>query len=197
MSETHSKDPVVVTAATVLPVTVDELRNQVRMTATDEDAVLIGFLEAATSKIENRLGRKFITATYDVYYTGFSSPMVLPFAPLGSVGITSVKYLDSSQVLQTCATTIWEAGEKHGKPTVRPKYNQSWPSSLGHADDVVIRAPFGYGATGTSVPSPIKRAIALLAAWLNEYREPGAAIDWSIIDCLTVDYRLNSVAGSA
>jgi len=195
MSETHTKEPVLVEGTAVLPVSVDELRNQIRMTSTEEDATLNDYLRAATAKLQSRLGRKFITQTYDVYYTGFSNPMVLPFAPLSSAGVISVKYLDSSQVLQTCDASIWEVGEKHGRPTVRLKYNQSWPSTLGHADDVVIRASFGYGSTGVSVPAPIKQAIVLLAAWMNEYREPGN-IDWSIIDCLTIDYRFNSVAGS-
>lgn len=172
MSEIWTKDPVLITAASAFPATPEEMRSQVRMTATDEDAVLLGYVQAATAAIELRLGRKLITQTFDVYYTGLSDPMILPFAPLGSAGVTSVKYLDASQVLQTLATSVWEAGEKHRLPTVRLKYNQTYPATLGHADDVVIRAPFGYGTSGSSVPQPIRQAIMLFAAHLNENREP-------------------------
>ncbi len=166
------------TPPTVEPVTVEELRSQVRITATDEDAVLYTYIQTARLHIENITNLKLVTQTWDVYYTGLDDPILLPFAPLGSAGITSVKYQDTANIQQTVSASLYESGERNGRPIVRLKYLQTWPSSLGHADDVVIRAPFGYGVDGTSVPNPLKQAILLLAAHWNEHREP---VDGNVI----------------
>jgi uncharacterized phiE125 gp8 family phage protein len=161
-----------VTAATVEPVTAATLRDQIRSVSDEEDGLLGVYLSAARTTIENRLGRKLINQVFDVYFDRFADTLLLPFGPLASTGITSVKYQDSNNTQQTAAATYYESAEWCRRPIVRLKYNQVWPSTLGHADDVVIRATFGYGATAASVPSPIRHAIALLAAHMNENREP-------------------------
>jgi uncharacterized phiE125 gp8 family phage protein len=173
----------------VEPVTAADLRSQIRVIATDEDAILAGYIKTARVQLENRLGRKFINQTWDVYYERLDDPLHLPFGPLGASGIASVKYQDGNNVQQSAAVTLYETAEQYRRPIVRTKYGQVWPATLGHYDDVVVRAQFGYGADGTSVPTPINQAILLLAAWINESREPGI-IEWSAIDSLLADYSL-------
>jgi len=183
------------TDATCEPVTLDDLRAQIRSVTIEEDTLLSAYLSAARAAVENELGRKLITQVFDVYFDRFADILLLPFGPLASAGVTSVKYQDSNNVQQTASSALYETGEWCRRPLVRLKYNQVWPSTIGHADDVVIRATFGYGATALAVPSPIRQAIALWAAHMNEHREPinigniATALPYGIAD-LIADYRL-------
>lgn len=157
-------------APAVEPVTVAEMRDHLRMIANDEDTLLRDYIIAARSYVEQITGRAFINQTWDVYFAAFDDELRLPLPPLSS--ITSVKYQDANNTQQTAASTLYEAGVWQEVGVVRPKYNQTWPNTLGHADDVVVRAVFGYGAAASSVPSPLRHAIKLLVAQWFENREP-------------------------
>lgn len=157
------------TAATVEPVSVQECRVQCRITDTSEDDLLGTFVTAAREHVENVTGRKLVNQTWDCYFEVLDEPLVLPFAPLSSV--TSLKYQDTANAQQTLAATYYETAERDGRPIIRLKYDQSYPSTLGHGDDVVVRAVFGYGASGASVPGPLKQLIKWMVGHLYENRE--------------------------
>lgn len=163
-----------ITAATVEPLTFAEMQSQLRVDTTDEKAIIEEQIETARRRIEDLTSRKLITQTWDVYYDAFNDPLLLPFGPLGT--ITSVKYQDGNNTQQTLATSVYEAGERNGRPIVRLKYDQSWPTTLGHADDVVIRATFGYGATGATVPQPLLQVLRWYAGYLFENRSPALGL---------------------
>jgi uncharacterized phiE125 gp8 family phage protein len=136
----------------------------------DDDTYIAALGKVARRYAEEITGRKFITSTWDVYYNSFGDRLILPFAPLST--ITSVKYYDTSSVLQTLDTAYYEAGEYLGIPQIRLKYNQSWPSCRDHEDDIVCRCIFGYGSAGSNVPDAILHAIKLIVGHLYENREP-------------------------
>jgi uncharacterized phiE125 gp8 family phage protein len=163
-----------VTAPAVEPLTFADMQAQCRIDSDDEESIVESYIQAARVKVEDVTGRKLITQTWDVYYDAFHDPLLLPFGPLGT--ITSVKYQDGNNVQQTLASTIYEAAERNGRPIVRLKYNQTFPTTIGHADDVVIRVSFGYGTAGSSVPAPLLQVLRWYAGCLFAERTPDTGI---------------------
>lgn len=152
------------------PVSVELLKQHLRLDGSDEDELLEEYVRAAREQVEATTWRALISQTWDVYFNGFASRLYLPKPPLSSV--TSVKYTDADGDTQTVGTSVWETGEDDGIGLVRPAYNQTWPTGArGHYDDVVVRIVAGYGTSPGSVPRPIRQAIMLLAGEFYERRE--------------------------
>ena len=170
MGDAYSTRQVVYTAPAIEPVSVEEMVRQCRITDRSEDDLLAQYITAARTYVEDITGRKLISQSWDAYFESLDDPLILPFAPL--VSVTSVKYQDTGNAQQTLAATYYEAAERDGRPIVRAKYNQSYPSTLGHADDVVIRASYGYGTTAASVPAPLRQVVKWFASHWFENREP-------------------------
>lgn len=157
------------TAPTIEPVSVSELRDHLRLDDHTESGMLSGFITAARTHLENIAWRAFISQTWDVYFDAFEAKMVVPRPPLSS--ITSITYVDTAGSTQTLSTSIYEAGIENELGHVRLQYNQTWPTTRGHSDDIRVRAVCGYGAASSSVPQPIRQAILLLAGYWYSQRE--------------------------
>jgi uncharacterized phiE125 gp8 family phage protein len=158
-----------VTAPVGLPVSLTEVRAQCRVADTAEDALVAGYIHAATSWAEGYLGRALITQTWqytwdDVFPWGhrpFAS-ITLPLGPVQSV--TSIAYTDTDGVPQTMTGSPAEF-ELVGD-TVRPFYGQHWPAAR---PGVVITYVAGYGDSPADVPASVRHGITMLAAyWFNQ-----------------------------
>lgn len=156
------------TAATVEPITPDDVKARSRITTSSEDALLAELIIEARQAAENVAWSRFITQTWDAYYDNFAQlSRRLPYPPLSSV--SSVKYTDTDGVLQTVSTDIWEVGDELGVGIVRLKVDQQWPVDVrSHPDSVVVQFVCGYGDP-SDVPLSIKAAIVLhvLAAYYH------------------------------
>jgi uncharacterized phiE125 gp8 family phage protein len=102
-----------------------------------------------------------------MYLTSFpENGIVLPFSPV--TAITSVKYYDTSNSLQTWAATNYHYNLYEEPCVIR--YVDSAPSTYtDRSDAVVIRFTAGY-ADAAAVPAPLIQAIKLLLADLYENR---------------------------
>lgn len=171
-------NPSLVTAPTERVISVDDIRTHARIDAADEDTYLEGLSDAAEAEAEAYTWRKLLTQTWDQYFDGFADPLHLRFPPLYTTdehnGVTSVTYTDTNGDAQTLATSVYEVAEKDGIATVRRKYNQSWPTTLGHEDVVTVRFVCGYGAA-SAVPERIKQAIRIHANHYYRNREGESA----------------------
>ena len=148
----------------VEPVTLEELRSTVRLTEQDdqENADLLAHISSARNYAEEATWRAIPEQTIDLWIDGFQSTIWLPRPPFLSV--SSVQYYDQSGDLQTVATTVYETSEDNGVGFIRLKYGQSWPTTLGHPDSVVIRYKAGYGPAASDVPPQLRQKIKKLAA---------------------------------
>lgn len=170
MLKLKSKRAVLVTAPTVEPISVEEARRQCKIDHTDEDNDLQEYIKTARQYFEAVTGTAVTQQTWDIYYNGFADRLILPKPPL--LNVSSIKYQDSTNTQQTLSASIYEVGAEHGIDHVRLAYDQQWPTTLGHADDVVVRIVCGYGAAPSSVPSPIRHAVRLLVAHQYSSRAP-------------------------
>lgn len=152
----------------VEPVSVAELRAQVRLVHTQEDALLEHYIKAARQHVEGLTRRALITQTLRVILDGWPAGRAvrLPVGPVQDV--LSVSLLDAEGVPQALPSSVWRfyRGSEPGSLRVAPGADLSAP-----VNGIEIEFTAGYGADGTSVPEPLRQAILLLAAHWYENRE--------------------------
>lgn len=164
--------PVLVTPATVKPLTLDEAKAQLNVDHSDDDLLISAMIDAAVSYLDGYsgiYGRALIDQTWKVSADGFSSCMRLPVDPLQS--ITSVKYYDTANVQQTLAGTVYGAYSDALGPFVTLKSGQSWPSVYSREDAIEITWVAGFGPDVPDVPPAVVHAIRLLVAHWYANRE--------------------------
>lgn len=183
-------EPELVTGPTFEPVTLGEAKAAQRIDGNDEDALLLGYLMAARSHIEQVTGLRLATQTLRLRADSFDAAWFrLPAAPVQSV---SIQYLDADGVQQTLDPTVYEAILSGLEPMVGLAYGKSWPAHRVHVGAVTVTAVCGY-AQG-DIPDVLRQAILLVFGEFNARREPmgEGAISPAVavgIDALTANYR--------
>jgi len=121
----------------------------------------------STQLLEAYTNRTMIETTYNFYLTGFpTGGIVLPVSPVSS--ITSIKYYDTSNRIQTWADTnyFWHDSEE---PTII-KYVDSAPDTYDDRFDAVdVEFVAGYG-DADAVPKNLRQSIMVLLTDLYENR---------------------------
>lgn len=161
--------PVTITAPSEEPLTLAQIKAHLRILTSSEDTHIGTLQLAARQHIENITGRVMMARTLEIYLPEFRDEMLLPRPPLSSV--TSIKYLDTSNTLQTlnASTYVVEPASFFG--SVQLAYGKQWPNTYVHPRAVTIRFVAG-AATAAEVPEEFKHAIKLLTAHWYYNREP-------------------------
>jgi len=150
------------------PVTTAEIQEYCRILET-QDATLVAALGiAARDAIEGLTNRLLINTTVVAYWRKFPKALVLPFAPVSS--ITSVKYYDADNDIQTLAATEYDTDLNHDPAYICPAYGKTWPDIYSRPDAVQVTYVVGYGATGDDVPEALKVAVKAAALDIYEFR---------------------------
>ncbi len=155
------------------PLTVDEVKEHLRVDAADEETLLDAYLAAATGWAESYTGRALVTQTWDVYYARWPGPegFELPLPPLQSV--TSIQYTPEGGAPATLAAGVYQVVAAREPGRVLPAHGQEWPAEPlqpAAALPIVVRMVCGYGAAGT-VPAGIRQGIRWLVGHMMENRE--------------------------
>lgn len=176
-----------ITPPTIEPVTVDDVKPQLRIdeTDTDFDAILSPLIVAAREWCEEYQNRAYITQTWELALDHWPNDyqnnrvwlgdryVKLPRPTLQRV--ESVTYTDVDG-----ETTDWDgyAVDTYSEPgKVVP--NDSWPRvKLAPVNGIRIQYVAGYGDTADDVPQKIKQAITLLTVhWFeNGMCDPPPAV---------------------
>lgn len=169
----------------------NEVKGHLRLDADDEQARVMDVLvPAAEEWAQSLTGRQLITATWLAWYPSFyeacrpalarcatgtfpTDAILVPRPPLQSV--TWIKYYDTSNVLQTWASTNYTvkapAGPKAPNGWIQPVPNVAFPATFVRPDAVEVKFVAGYGAEPTSVPGGLRQAMLLVLAEMFEKRE--------------------------
>ena len=170
-------NPAVQTAAAHEPVTLNELKRQIRINIDDtsEDFDLAAKIRAARVIAETFLGFKLNQQTLDYTLDRFAPVNYIELpeaAPLQS--ITQLDYTDSAGATVTWAATNYFANTTRSPGRLVLNDGVSWPSvTLQPRAGVMVRYVVGY-ATGDLVPEPIRLGILKLAGNLYIYRKATA-----------------------
>ncbi len=184
------RTPSRLTAPSVEPVTLADLKLFARIDDDGEDALLTAFIEAARIAAEDFTRRAFITQswklTVDLPCYGWANSLpdgvydlpvsalygALPDAirllrpPVPSVtSVTTYDTADTSGVFSPSNYTLDAAG-----PRLVLKQGATWPTGLRQFVACEIVTSNGYGASGSNVPQPIRQAILMHAAAMYEER---------------------------
>lgn len=167
-----------------MPVTLAQVQAHMRVTLTQEDALISSYIAAATELVERWTRRQLVTAKYELALDGF--PLVpglarggrvvglaggieIPRPPL--VSVQSIKYFDPAGVQQTLDPSLYQVDARPLFGRVIPAPGTAWPATqLGVLSSVIIAFTAGYSST-TAVPPMLKTAIMLLVAHWYEHRE--------------------------
>jgi uncharacterized phiE125 gp8 family phage protein len=163
----------IVTSTHPLPpvVGVPEAREHLRIDHNDDNAVIQGYLEAATWHVENFTGQVFsnrvVTLSLDAWPDG--DAIKLPIYPVQS--ITSIKYYDTDGNDTTWNSDNYIADVARIPPLVALAYGCSWPTeTLLPVSGIQIDLVAGY-ASPDYYPPQAKQVVKLLTGQWYEHRE--------------------------
>ena len=175
---------VLVTSATGEPITLNEVKQHLRIstasTAEGDEEVLNALIKASRERIEDITNRKIMKQTWDCYYDNWPASGIIdiPYTPLISVKSTStgITYKNSDGDTTTLSSTKWLIDSVSEPGKIHLDYSESWPSeTLHNVNPVRIRAMVGYGTTSaggtTTIPNQIKLGMKLLIGHWFENRE--------------------------
>lgn len=159
-----------VTAPTLYPVSMNEVRLAVRVDDPVEDALLSTWIAAATSYLDGYsgvLGRCLLTQTWAVSFRYFPGHVIrLPFPDVASAAVT---YFDTDDVEQTVASANHSLHDDARGSYLRLVPNFAFPATADRDDAVTVTFTAGYGNPG-DVPEAIRSAILIMVARMYDDR---------------------------
>lgn len=175
-----------VTAPTAEPVTIDEVKRQLRIDTDDEDVLIGQAITAARRQAEVRLRRQLVSATWKLRLDCFPCwEIQVPLPPL--VSVTTLQYIDTGGTTQTLTENTHFVTYKYREPgLVEPAYNQTWPSTRDVRDAVILTFVAGYGDP-SDVPQDIRNWITAAVGVIYDRRELASEVtvkDVGFIDSL-------------
>ena len=150
---------VVTVEPTIEPLTLNELKDRLRVTTCDFDTELTQLLTAARKQVEYDTHTKLITQTVAMYLDEFPSGDTIELRQLPVTSVTSVAYVDEDVASQTFSSALYTT-DLNGKPArIVLLENQSWEDTeVGYPSAVTVTFVAGY-ATAALVPVEAKLAI--------------------------------------
>lgn len=162
---------VVVTPPATEPVGIADLRAHARLDAsTPDDALILGYIQAARRYVEAHTGRSLITQTLRAHRDAWPSrsEVGIPAGPVQT--IASLTYLDQNLVEQTVPAAHYALDSARTTSRLYLRAGASWPAvALAPSGAIRLTYTAGYGAAA-DVPFPLRQAIMLLASHYYEQR---------------------------
>jgi len=151
-------------------ITVDEAKQNMRVTEDAEDSLILGLIKAAGARAEKECGRAFGAQTWEVVLDAFpSGDITVPVGPL--VSVTSISYEPETGATVIMDPTGYEIAAAHDEGLIVPLID--WPAVYGTRNAVVIRYVAGLGW-----PDDIKQAVHLLVGhWYNRRETAGERME--------------------
>jgi uncharacterized phiE125 gp8 family phage protein len=171
-------------APTVEPVTLDQAKQQCRVDATDDDALLGRLIKAARAHAEEYCNARWAEQTIVSQCDSFADFARLKEGPLKSV--TSISYVDSAGGTQTLDEAVYEPRRDGLEPSIVLKPGQAWPR-IRHSSRITLTAIYG-----GQVPESIQHGMLI---WIEDSylnRENAGQPAWTVFDSLLCNHRRGS-----
>lgn len=162
----------IVDAPETTPITLAEVKEQLRVEGTDDDAILTRLIDVAVAYTDVRgaLGQAMITQKW-AQWVDSTPPQSINLILGPAQGVTAVKYYDTDGVLQTDDINNYEVFGTEFATKIGPKSGFSWPVTQDRQDAIKIEYEIGYGDATTDVPQSIRHALLLMVGHWYDNRE--------------------------
>jgi len=161
-----------VDAPLTTPITLSEVKSQLRVESSDDDIILARLINVAIAYTDVRgaLGQAMITQKWGQWLAPNPPQRVdIMLKPLQSV--TAIKYYDENGDLQSDDINNYEVYGTENAASIGPKDNFSWPTTQNRNDAIKIEYEIGYGDAASDVPDTIRHAMMLLIGHWYDNRE--------------------------
>lgn len=150
----------IVTQPAAEPISLEEAKDHLRVTGTDDDARIEPKIVAIRQWTEEFLRRRLVTQTLDWRFDFFpADEFDFPVGPIQSV--TSISYVDTAGATQVLSASLYQADLYAEPGRLAPAFAQVWPSTREQFNAVTVRCVAGYGDPPL-VPRPIIAAMLML-----------------------------------
>jgi uncharacterized phiE125 gp8 family phage protein len=150
----------VVTPSATPAVSLADCKLDLRITTSDEDVLILSYIDAASRLASEIVGRKLINETIKYSISRSSGTVTLPFTPVTSV--TEIQYFDADDISQTLTITDFHLYNFDEFTQLVPKAGIFWPTVFDRRDAINITFVAGYGAASADIPDSITKAIRLI-----------------------------------
>jgi len=153
------------------PVTLDEVKDYLRVETADEDTVLTRLVAAARHLAERTTGRALVTQSWRLTLDRWPGPRVieLPLPPLQSVDAVIVIDDAEAETVWPASNTVADTGTEPGRLALRDGVAPPLPGR--DIGGLAVDFTAGYGAQPTDVPEALRQAMIRLAAHWFEHRD--------------------------
>lgn len=159
-----------ITAPVDAPVSLDEMKEHLRVETDAEDDLITAYRDAAVAHLDGWrgiLGMALMAQVWELTLDEFPGDEIrLPLGPV--INIVSVKYDDEDGDETTIDAAEYDLDANDNPAWLLPV--DSWPTTLDGINAVRVRFTAGH-ATAAEVPEPIKQAIRLIVGNWYQNRE--------------------------
>lgn len=152
------------------PVSIADVKAQLRIDGTAEDLLLAGLILTARIQIEATLGLALMTQSWRLTLPAWPVGRILPLPIRPAIAVVGLQSVADTGA--TTALSMSGARLDPGPPPVLIAPLHGWPAPATSTDRVAVDFNAGYGPSATSVPAPLRHSILLLAAHWYEHRDP-------------------------
>ena len=133
------------------------------------DAYITGLIAVVRTACEDRTEQTMVSTPWRLKLDEFTDAIELMRAPI--IAVQSIQYLDVDGVLQTVEPVDYVVDWSSNPGFVIPAVDKEWPETQsGAINTVTVEYTAGYGATGASVPAPLRHWMLCALTYLYENR---------------------------
>lgn len=158
-------------APATTPVSVAEVKAQMRVDHDDDDTLIGTLVDAAVDMVDGtgKLGRAMVTQSWGQWADQAPGWVPLRMGPVQA--LTAVDYYDADGVLQAATLSDFEIFRDGELYLAKPKSGAAWPAAQVRPDAIRISWTAGFGDDAADVPAGLRAAIKLIVAHWYEHRE--------------------------
>ena len=154
-------------------VTTDEAKTHLRVDWSDDDTYIASLVMSAQQVVEDFCNIILLETTCKQFGDTWDDIGMLYHSPVqnsGAAGLTSIKYYDSDNTLQTWATTEYDFDKYSCPARIALAYNKTFPSIASRLNAIEVTYTIGY-ASVADVPQALKQAVLILVGQWYENRQ--------------------------